>query len=103
MTTAVLVHGAWHGGWCWDRVVPGLRARGVRAMAPDMPGHGADAEPLTDLHGDAARIREVVEDIDDDVVLVGHSYGGAVISEAGDHPAVRQMVFVAAFALQTDE
>ena len=103
MATAVLVHGAWHGGWCWDRVVRTLRERGVPVVAPDLPGHGADKEPLTDLHGDAARVREVLEEADDDVVLVGHSYGGAVISEAGDHPAVRHMVFIAAFALQTDE
>jgi len=48
-------------------------------------------------------VREVVEDADDEVVLVGHSYGGAVISEAGAHPAVTRMVFIAAFALQTDE
>src|SRR3974390_1664758 len=103
MTTAVLVHGAWHGAWCWDRVVPGLQEQGVRVVAPDLPGHGADGQSLTDLHGDAARVREVIDEVDDEVVLVGHSYGGAVISEAGYHPSVRRMVFIAAFALQTNE
>ena len=53
----VLVHGAWHGAWCWAPVVDLLRAEGVDVVAVDLPGHGADRGPLTDLHGDAARVR----------------------------------------------
>jgi pimeloyl-ACP methyl ester carboxylesterase len=102
-TTAVLVHGAWHGAWCFDPVVAGLRARGVQAIAVDLPGHGDDPGPLGDLHTDAARVREVLDGLDGDCVLLGHSYGGAVITEAGVHPKVRHLVYLCAFALDAGE
>lgn len=102
-STVVLVHGAWHGAWCWERVVKGLTAAGVDAVAVDLPGHGTDAGPLGDLHTDADRVREILGAIGEPVVLVGHSYGGAVITEAGEHPAVAQLVFLCALALDTGE
>ena len=101
--TVVLVHGAWHGAWCFDRVVPRLREAGVPAIAVDLPGHGRDPGPLTDLHGDAARVSAVLDGIDGEAVLLGHSYGGAVITEAGVHPAVRHVVYLCAFALDRGE
>ena len=93
---AVLVHGAFHGAWCWDRVVNGLAARGIGALAVDLPGHGADPGPFGGLHHDAARVREVLDGIEGPVVLVGHSYGGAVITEAGTHPGVGHLVYLCA-------
>src|SRR4051794_13804378 len=102
-STIVLVHCAWHGAWCWDRVLPPLREKGHAVVAIDLPGHGLDPRPLGDLHGDAAAVCDVLDTIDGDVVLVGHSYGGAVITEAGAHPAVRQLVYVAAFCIDEDE
>ena len=100
----VLVHGAWHGAWCWEPVVDGLAGRGIDAVAVDLPGHGADTGPFGDLHGDAQRVRDVLEaQAAGDVVLVGHSYGGAVITEAGDHPSVRRLVFLCALALSATE
>jgi pimeloyl-ACP methyl ester carboxylesterase len=101
--SVVLVHGAWHGAWTWDRVLPELAAAGVECIALDLPGHGEDKAPLGDLHSDAARVGEVLDQVDGDVVLVGHSYGGAVISEAGIHPAVQHLVYLAAFALDVGE
>src|SRR4249920_2443204 len=101
--TVVLVHGAWHGAWCWERVVAGLSHRGVRAVAVDLPGHGADPGPFTDLHGDAARVRDVLDGLDQSVVLVGHSYGGAVVTEAGDHTCVEHLVYIAGFPLDAGE
>ena len=99
----VLVHGAWHGAWCWERVIPGLADQGVQAVAIDLPGHGADSGPLVDLHGDSDRVRAVIDEIAEPVVVVGHSYGGAVLTEAGDHPMVTHLVFIAAFALDAGE
>ena len=100
----VLVHGAWHGAWCWEPVVRGLASEGVEALAVDLPGHGADTGPLGDLHADAARVRAVLDQqAGGDVVLVGHSYGGAVITEAGEHPAVGHLVFLCALALTASE
>jgi pimeloyl-ACP methyl ester carboxylesterase len=101
--SVVLVHGAWHGAWCFDGVVDRLRDAGIDAHAVDLPGHGADAGPLSDLHGDAARVRETLDQIDGECVLLGHSYGGAVITEAGTHPAVRHLVYLCAFPLDADE
>lgn len=103
MTSAVLVHGAWHGAWCFEHVLPLLEAAGVPAVAVDLPGHGADPGPLADLHGDAARVRAVIDELDDDCVLLGHSYGGAVVTEAGVHPSVRHLVYLCAFALDAHE
>jgi pimeloyl-ACP methyl ester carboxylesterase len=101
--TIILVHGAWHGAWCWERVVPALTARGVDAIAVDLPGHGADDGPMTDLHGDAARVVEVLDALEVPAVLVGHSYGGAVVTAAGDHPMVASLVFVAALVIDAGE
>jgi pimeloyl-ACP methyl ester carboxylesterase len=69
----------------------------------DLPGHGADAGALGDLHGDAARVRDVLDTLDGACVLVGHSYGGAVITEAGDHRAVQHLLYVSAMALDETE
>ncbi len=101
--TVLLVHGAWHGAWCWEPIVDRLSAGGVKAVAIDLPGHGSDPGPLTDLHGDADRVREALDRIDGPVVLLGHSYGGAVITEAGDHPAVVHLVYLCALILDDGE
>jgi pimeloyl-ACP methyl ester carboxylesterase len=99
----LFVHGAWHGAWCWDRVVTGLTARHIPVTAVDLPGHGDDPGPQGDLHGDALAVRRVLDRMQAPVVLLGHSYGGAVITEAGDHPAVAHLVYLAALALDADE
>jgi pimeloyl-ACP methyl ester carboxylesterase len=106
----VLVHGAWHGAWCWAALQAELDRRGLASYAPDLPGHGASALPLGDLHGDAQHVADVVDRLvarnGTDVVLAGHSYGGAVISEVanrvGDR-AIHHLVYVAAFALDDGE
>lgn len=49
MTTFILIHGASHGGWCWDKVVPLLEALGHTAIAPDLPGHGSDTTPAGEV------------------------------------------------------
>jgi pimeloyl-ACP methyl ester carboxylesterase len=99
----VLVHGDWHGAWCWDRAIGALAAAGITALAIDLPGRGNDAGPLTDLHGDAERVSAVLDSLDGPVVLAGHSYGGAVITEAGSHRAVSHLVYLAALALDDGE
>lgn len=101
--TVVLVHGAWHGAWCWDGVVDRLAAAGVPTVALDLPGHGDDPRPLTDLHGHGDAVRGALDAADGPVLLVGHSYGGAAVTDAGTHPAVRHLVYVSAFCLDAGE
>jgi pimeloyl-ACP methyl ester carboxylesterase len=103
VATIVFVHGAWHGAWCFDRVVPLLGHAGIQAIAVDLPGHGNDTGEFTDLSGDAARVRDVLDRIPGEVILCGHSYGGAVITEAGVHPAVSQLVYLSALPLSEGE
>ena len=103
MATYVLVHGAWHGGWCWQRVIPLLRADGHAVYAPTLTGLGERSHLLTpaiDLTTHARDVLGVLEYEDlDDVVLVGHSYGGVVITAVADQAAARlqRLVYLDAF------
>jgi pimeloyl-ACP methyl ester carboxylesterase len=86
MTTFVLVHGAWHGGWCWWKVRPILEAAGHRVFTPTLTGLGERSHLLTRDVNLTTHIQDVTASILfeelTDVVLVGHSYGGLVISGA---------------------
>ncbi|MFE2144758.1 alpha/beta hydrolase [Streptomyces sp. NPDC059456] len=92
----VLVHGFWGGAAHWSKVITELHRRGFRDL------HAVE-NPLTSLADDAERTRKMVRQVDGPVVLVGHSYGGAVITEAGDLPNVAGLVYVAAFAPDSGE
>ena len=101
--TFVLIHGAWHGGWCWKRLTPLLRAAGHGVYAPSLTGMGERkhlARPditLEDHIQDVAQLLEM-EDLDD-VTLVGHSYGGMVVTGAADRAPQRigKLVYLDAF------
>ncbi len=101
MSTFLMIHGAWHGGWCWHKVVAQLEAAGHTALAPDLPGHGDDPTPIAGLHIDdyAQRVCEVVAIQEEPVVLIGHSMGGSVISQAAEHCAsgIARLVYLCAF------
>lgn len=86
MTMFVLVHGAWHGPWAWDRVVPLLHAAGARTLTPDL-GTADDRG----LHDDAATVVAALDRVpeDDELVLVGHSYAVLVVREAADAGATQ--------------
>lgn len=103
----VLVHGAWHGAWCWATLQAELDSRGIASIAVDLPGHGASTDSLGDLAGDAAHLATVVATIDAPIVLVGHSYGGAVITEASAVPAVAakavHLLYLAAYVPDVGE
>jgi len=94
--TIVLVHGFWGGAAHWSKVIVALaRAGHVGLQAVEMP--------LTSLADDAGRLRKMVKQQSGPVLLVGHSYGGAVITEAGDLPNVAGLVYIAAFAPDAGE
>jgi len=90
VATFGLVHGAWHGGWCWEKLVPELEARGYAAVAPDLP-----AEDLDATWEDYGRIvADALDGADGDVVLVGHSLAGMAIPVAAAMRPVRRLVFL---------
>ncbi|GGD67288.1 alpha/beta fold hydrolase [Microbacterium murale] len=94
--TIVLVHGAFAESASWNGVIQRLQTHGVTAVAV--------ANPLRSLAGDAAYVRDVIASIEGPVVLVGHSYGGLVITEAAaDNADVVALVFVSAFAPETGQ
>lgn len=103
VATVVLVHGAWHGAWSWHPVERRLRAKHVPMLALDLPGHGESEEPVGGLADDVSAVEAVLDGIEGPVVLVGHSLGGAVITEAGRHRAVEHLVYVAAFVPDAGE
>lgn len=86
MSIFILIHGGAHGGWCWDRLVPELEARGHSVLAPDLPFMGDDPSPLSDatLPNWAAFVADLARRQGAPVILVGHSRGGPVISEAAE-------------------
>lgn len=89
MSALVLIHGAWHGAWCWRRVLPGLRAAGHEAHAVTLTGVGERAHllrPDLRLRDHIADVLGLIdaEELGDDLVLVGHSYGGLVMTGVAD-------------------
>jgi pimeloyl-ACP methyl ester carboxylesterase len=92
----VLVHGFWGGAAHWAKVIVELSGRGYDSL------HAVE-NPLTSLPDDAERTQKMLKQIDGPVLLVGHSYGGAVITQAGDLPNVAGLVYVAAFAPDAGE
>ena len=99
----LLVHGAWSGGWCWARLQSELDQLGVASNSMDLPGHGASPLPLGDLEGDARAVADAAAAIGPETVLVGHSYGGAVITRAATLTPVSHLLYIAAFALDDGE
>lgn len=99
-TNMLLVHGAWHGSWCWDHVRPALEKAGFVTHTVDLPSHGDDTGALGGLHNDAMVVRAAAADLPDGLIVVAHSYGGAVVCEGvADAPNVRRLVYLAAFML----
>lgn len=96
--TVVFVHGAFvtDSQWWWHRVDELLTEQGIQSRTIDLPSVG-EAPPLGDLHDDSAAVRELIDSIDGQVILVGHSYGGMVISEAGaNNPKVGHLLYISA-------
>jgi len=93
--TVILVHGAWADASSWSKVIPQLVASHLNVVAVSLP--------LTALADDVAATKRAIALVNGPVVLVGHSYGGAVITEAGNDPKVVGLVFVAAYAPDNGE
>ncbi|GHA58779.1 esterase [Amylibacter ulvae] len=99
----VLVHGAWHGGWCWQRVAPQLRAAGHRVITPTLTGLGARQHLASDNINVDTHVTDIIQEIHyaemDNIMLVGHSYGGFVITGVADQlgDQIASMIYLDAF------
>jgi pimeloyl-ACP methyl ester carboxylesterase len=95
ISNVILVHGAWADGSSWSKVIPLLVEKELAVTAVQLP--------LTTFEADVAAVRRAIALTDGDVVLVGHSYAGAVIGEAGNDPKVARLVYIDAFAPDAGE
>jgi pimeloyl-ACP methyl ester carboxylesterase len=107
MSRYVLVHGAWHGSWCWEKVVPLLSQAGHQVETLDLPGHGQDRTPFREITL-AAYTKRVCATLDaqaEPVILVGHSMGGIVITQVAEErlEKIQTLVYLTAFLPQNGE
>ncbi len=103
MATFVLIHGSWHGGWCFAPLQQRLELAGHTVIAPDLPGMGGDAAALAavTLAGWADFVADLCRNAGEPVILLGHSRGGLVISEAAERApdAIGTLVYLCAMML----
>lgn len=99
----MLIHGSWHGGWAWESVVRELSGKGHRAHAPTLAGHGPGVRRLGITHQDCVGpvVNYITEKGLNDIVLVGHSFGGTVVQKVAEQVASRitRLVFLDALVL----
>jgi pimeloyl-ACP methyl ester carboxylesterase len=107
MSTYVLIHGSWHGAWCWYKVVPRLEQAGHTGLAIDLPGHGRDWTPPQDVSMQSYidRVCGVLDTLPEPAILVGHSRGGIVISQAAESrpEKIKALVYLAAYLIPNGE
>lgn len=100
MATFVLVHGAWHGSWCWRKITPLLARDGHSVLTPELPGHGSDHAPVGEmtLESYARRVQSTIESASEPVVLVGHSMSGMTITQVAEYvpDAIARLVYLTA-------
>lgn len=107
MGTYVLIHGACSGGWCWEKVVPLLKQAGHTVETPDLPGHGQDKTPLSEVTL-ATYTRRVCETLDvqtEPVILLGYSMGGLAITSVAEERSgkINTLVYLKAYLVQHGE
>ena len=103
----VLVHGAWHGAWCWEKVVPLLESHGHSVHTLDLPGLGEDPMPVHEvsLKAYVEKVVKLITEVAEPVVLVGHSMGGMVITQVAEEiPGnIHTLVYLTAFSPRNGE
>jgi pimeloyl-ACP methyl ester carboxylesterase len=101
MKTFILIHGSWHSAWNWHKVVPILEKKGHRALAVDLLGMGRDKTPIEEvtMHKTVEKICNLMDSIDGQVILVGHSKNGIMISQAAEWRPhkVEKLIYLAAY------
>jgi pimeloyl-ACP methyl ester carboxylesterase len=101
--TYILVHGAWHGAWCWYKLAPLLRRQGHRVVAVDLPGHGRDRTPIKDISLDSYVdvVEHWLKKEEAPAIVVGHSMGGIVISQLAERypDKIANLIYLAAYLI----
>ena len=107
MGTYVLIHGGWHGSWCWEKVLPLLEREGHKVEVPDLPGNGRDKTPIPEISLQAYvdSVCRVLDAQSEPVILMGHSIGGCIITQAAEYrpDKIKTLVYLAAHLLQNGE
>lgn len=104
----ILLHGSWHGAWCWYKVAPRLRATGHNVHVPDLPAHGRNwrfARGRTTLNDMASHVCDILDKLHEPALIVAHSRGGIVastVAEMRPH-AIHGCVYLAAYMLRNKE
>jgi pimeloyl-ACP methyl ester carboxylesterase len=107
MKTIVLIHGAWHGAWCWDRLIPYLDGNNTRILAPELQWHESPGQSLSD-NGIPAYILDLcstIKELGCRVVLAGHSFGGMVISQLAEllPDRIEALIYISGFLLENGQ
>jgi alpha-beta hydrolase superfamily lysophospholipase len=103
MKTFILIHGSWHSSWNWHKVIPILESKGHKAIAIDLSGMGRDKTPIQDvtLKTSVEKICALIDSLDEQVILVGHSKNGIMISQAAEYRSERieKLIYLAAYLI----
>lgn len=101
MASYVLVHGAYHGAWCWYKVKPSLETRGHDVTTFDLPAHGIDMTPPASVSFDdyVTQVCDAIDHLEESIILVGHSMAGMVITQAAERrvDAIDTVVYLTAY------
>lgn len=103
----LLIHGAWHGAWCWQGIAQPLQALGHHVMVPDLPGHGANMRPASTVtFGDYVQcLVELIKQHDKPVIVVGHSMAGLLLAQLAEiiPEHIHHLIFLAAYVPQDQQ
>ena len=103
MSTFILIHGSWHSAWNWHKVIPLLEQKGHTAIAVDLPGMGRDKTPIGEvtMQMGVEKICRVMDEVEGQVILVGHSKNGIMISQAAEYRPhkIEKLVYLAAYLI----
>lgn len=101
MANYILIHGAWHGSWCWKKVSTILSDQGHRVFSPDLPGHGENKKPHSDVKFEdyLECIMNAVSNCDESPILVGHSFAGIILTQlAANFPGrFKKLIYIAGY------
>ncbi|RED61845.1 alpha/beta fold hydrolase [Cohnella lupini] len=107
MSTFVLVHGSWHGAWCWNKLVPLLENEGHKVVTFDLPGHGLDKTPVQEikLKHYTDSLTRILDNESEQVVLVGHSMAGLVITQTAEYrpEKIKSLVYLCAYLPKNEQ